>query len=202
MRFLLEGGIEWIYDVAFDAFDMVWNTGSDHLRRQTALFAARMYLKHMDSMPLDKQKAVLSLNGNLLQEEASEDWIALFNENGLERISTFLMCYFKYGIRDDEAAKEFFLLNMRLYQGIDIKDFAREFGIEVAKMYLEPLRKYVEHGYVSIKGDIYSFTEKGMLVSSYIKTEVLAEVDKILEESGENTSNETAESSSDADSFI
>ena len=103
MRFLLEGGIEWIYDVAFDAFDMVWNTGSDHLRRQTALFAARMYLKHMDSMPLDKQKAVLSLNGNLLQEEASEDWIALFNENGLERISTFLMCYFKYGIRDDEA---------------------------------------------------------------------------------------------------
>jgi oxygen-independent coproporphyrinogen-3 oxidase len=105
-------------------------------------------------------------------------------------------------IGEREAAKEFFLLNMRLYQGIDIKDFAREFGIEVAKMYLEPLRKYVEHGYVSIKGDIYSFTEKGMLVSSYIKTEVLAEVDKILEESGENTSNETAESSSDADSFI
>ena len=85
-------------------------------------------------------------------------------------------------IGEREAAKEYFLLNMRLYQGIDIKDFAREFGMDVAKTYLTPLEKYVEDGYVTVSKGIYAFTEKGMLVSSYIKTEVLAEVEELLKE--------------------
>ena len=81
-------------------------------------------------------------------------------------------------ITEAEAAKEYFLLNMRLYQGIDFKDFEREFGKETAKTYLLPLENYVEAGFVTVNKGIYSFTEKGMLVSSYIKTEILAQIDE------------------------
>lgn len=115
-------------------------------------------------------------------------------------------------IGEKEAAKEYFLLNMRLYQGIDMDEFVKEFGREVAEMYLFPLKKYVKDGFVTIENDIYAFTEKGMMVSSYIKTEVLAEVDKKLEAVGESTDskpnstekNDTAESDSgtDTDSYF
>ena len=82
------------------------------------------------------------------------------------------------GVTVREAAKEYFLLNMRLYQGIDFKDFEREFGKETAKTYLLPLENYVDAGFVTVNKGIYSFTEKGMLVSSYIKTEILAQIDE------------------------
>lgn len=81
-------------------------------------------------------------------------------------------------VTEAEAAKEYFLLNMRLYQGIDFKDFEREFGKRVAEMYLLPLERYVDEGLVTVKRGIYAFTERGMLLSSYILTDVLAEIDE------------------------
>lgn len=103
MQQILDSGTDFVFDAAMDVFDMVWEHGSDDLREQTALFAARLYLQHMDTLTLDKQKAVLSLHENLLCEEDSRRWINLFNDNGLQSIATFLMCYFKYGIGDDSA---------------------------------------------------------------------------------------------------
>lgn len=103
-------------------------------------------------------------------------------------------------INEKEAAKEYFLLNMRLYQGIDIKDFARDFGMDVAKMYLIPLEKYIDDGYVTMSKGIYAFTEKGMLVSSYIKTEVLAQVDEVLKEKAAEEATDKPVNDSPADS--
>lgn len=98
---LLEAPFTGMADVPADLFDMVWETGDEELRRQLALLVGRLYIKYMDDMPLTDQKVLLSLNGNLLQETDSGSWIELFNSNALETVSTFLQCYFNYGISDD-----------------------------------------------------------------------------------------------------
>ena len=76
-----------------------------------------------------------------------------------------------------EAAKEFFMLGMRLYEGIERLEFEEKFGKELAAMYLNPLEDYVEDGYVKIANGIYAFTEKGMFVSSYILSDIFETVE-------------------------
>ena len=100
-------------------------------------------------------------------------------------------------ITEREAAKEYFLLNMRLYQGIELADFVREFGEKTARMYLDRLEPYAADGFVSIKNGIYKFTEKGMFVSNYIKNKIVFEVEDILD--GEKTAD--TESVSAPESF-
>jgi coproporphyrinogen III oxidase-like Fe-S oxidoreductase len=100
-------------------------------------------------------------------------------------------------ITEREAAKEYFLLNMRLYQGIELADFVREFGEKTARMYLDRLEPYAADGFVSIKNGIYKFTEKGMFVSNYIKNKIVSEVEDILD--GEKTAD--TESVSAPESF-
>ncbi len=92
-----------------------------------------------------------------------------------------------------EAAKEYFMLGMRLYQGIEKKHFVAKFGDVVANAYLNPLEKYKQDGYVEIKNGWYSFTPRGMYVSSYIISDIMAAVEDStgvktaqLSESGEN----------------
>lgn len=75
-------------------------------------------------------------------------------------------------IGKEEAAKEYFMLGMRLYEGIERAEFEEKFGKELAGMYLDPLNDYVEDGYVKIANGIYAFTEKGMFVSSYILSDI------------------------------
>lgn len=75
-------------------------------------------------------------------------------------------------IGKEEAAKEYFMLGMRLYEGIERAEFEEKFGKDLASMYLDPLNDYVEDGYVKIANGIYAFTEKGMFVSSYILSDI------------------------------
>ncbi len=89
-----------------------------------------------------------------------------------------------------EAAKEFFMLGMRLYEGIERQEFEEKFGIGWAELFLDPLKDYVEEGYVKIENGIYSFTEKGMFVSSYIISDVL-EIAEANREKNPNIVDET-----------
>lgn len=94
-------------------------------------------------------------------------------------------------IQKEEAAKEFFMLGMRLYEGIERSEFEEKFGTELAAKYLEPLNDYVEDGYVKIANGIYAFTEKGMFVSSYILSDIFETV--------ETDGNSSSESNYDED---
>ncbi len=115
----------------------------------------------------------------------------------MELVKKKIPIYVSYEkISPSEAAKEFFMLGMRLYEGIEKKEFAAKFGDVVANMYLNPLKDYVEEGYVNINNGIYSFTEKGMYVSSYIISDIFEGVERATEgESPEarSDSDETAE---------
>ncbi len=94
-------------------------------------------------------------------------------------------------LTEKEKAKEYFMLGMRLYEGIEKTDFSEKFGEAVARKYLSPLEDYVEDGYVKITNGIYAFTEKGMYVSSYIISDVfeIVEEDEALPEgNGRNES--------------
>lgn len=97
----------------------------------------------------------------------------------MELVKKKIPIYVSYEkIGDAEAAKEYFMLGMRLYEGIEKEDFIKKFGESVAEKYLNPLKDYVEEGYVKIANDIYSFTEKGMFVSSYIISDILEVVEE------------------------
>ena len=106
MEQILQERVECAFDIALDTFDMVFETGSRELREKCALFAGRYYLAFMDCAPPDKLKAVLSLNGNLLRQADSQQWIRLFRENGLESVVTFLMCYFNFGVEGGTESLE------------------------------------------------------------------------------------------------
>lgn len=96
----------------------------------------------------------------------------------MELVKKKIPIYVSYEkIDKEEAAKEFFELGMRLYEGIERAEFEEKFGPELAAMYLDPLNDYVEDGYVKIANGIYAFTEKGMFVSSYILSDILEIVD-------------------------
>ncbi len=97
----------------------------------------------------------------------------------MELVKKKIPIYVSYDkITKSEAAKEYFMLGMRLYEGIEKKEFAEKFGEVVANIYLNPLKDYVEEGYVRIQNGIYSFTEKGMYVSSYIISDIFETVEK------------------------
>lgn len=97
----------------------------------------------------------------------------------MELVKKRIPIYVSYEkIDKEEAAKEFFELGMRLYEGIERAEFEEKFGPELAAMYLDPLNDYVEDGYVRIANGIYAFTEKGMFVSSYILSDILEIVDQ------------------------
>jgi len=101
----------------------------------------------------------------------------------------------------EEGAKEFFTLGMRLYEGIERKEFEEKFGDELAAMYLDPLADYVEDGYVKIEKGVYSFTEKGMFVSNYILSDIFEMVDEENAELGYGGNENDAEDTSDAEDY-
>ena len=101
MDYLLQSEHPFVCGVALDAVELAWDIGSNDLREQAALFAARICLKYMSSLTLDTQKALISLNGKLLLDGDPLGWIKLFKDNDLGLIATLLMCYFNFGIGSD-----------------------------------------------------------------------------------------------------
>ncbi len=72
----------------------------------------------------------------------------------------------------NEAANEYVMLGMRLRDGVDIDQFNSRFGIDFYEHFGQKFAKYTPD-FVLIGGDKCAFTEKGMLVSNFILSDVL-----------------------------
>lgn len=74
-------------------------------------------------------------------------------------------------ISEKEAANEYIMLGMRLSEGVDLKKFQEQFGKDL--LYAFPQLKKYSPEYVSIDGKRCFFTERGMLVSNFILSDIL-----------------------------
>ena len=70
----------------------------------------------------------------------------------------------------DEAMDEYVMLGMRLAEGIRIKDFESQFGVDFYEKYGRVFKKFAPE-YLHIDTESCRFTDKGMLVSNYILSE-------------------------------
>ena len=68
---------------------------------------------------------------------------------------------------------EYVMLNMRLFCGVDMMDYRREFGEDFMHKYSSRLERYIDGGFVKVKDGRCAFTVKGMYVSNYILSEIL-----------------------------
>lgn len=69
---------------------------------------------------------------------------------------------------------EFIMLSLRTTRGLDSAEFRRRFGEDFAQEFAEFLPVYIENGYMERLGDRYALTPKGMYVSNYIISALLA----------------------------
>ena len=76
-------------------------------------------------------------------------------------------------IGKSEAMNEYVMLRMRLFDGVDGRDFEERFGVDFYMKFGQYLEEYVEGGFVRRNGTRFSFTAKGMFVSNYILSAVL-----------------------------
>ena len=71
-----------------------------------------------------------------------------------------------------EVREEYVMLRMRLFEGIDERDFEARFGICFEQAYGD-LTRYIEGGFLTREGGRIAFTERGMYVSNAILSEWL-----------------------------
>ncbi len=71
-----------------------------------------------------------------------------------------------------EVREEYVMLRMRLFEGIDERDFEARFGICFEQAYGD-LARYIEGGFLTREGGRIAFTERGMYVSNAILSEWL-----------------------------
>ena len=78
-----------------------------------------------------------------------------------------------YEIKPSERVGEYVMLRLRLCDGIDTDDFAEKFGLSFERIFGKYLSQYTENGFMTKSNGVYSFTTKGMYVSSYILSTML-----------------------------
>ncbi|MBQ3483143.1 MAG: radical SAM family heme chaperone HemW [Clostridia bacterium] len=71
-----------------------------------------------------------------------------------------------------EAAAEYVMLRMRLFEGLDSADFAHRFGTSFESTY-GPLDRLLAGGFLTKHGTRFAFTERGMRVSNAILSDWL-----------------------------
>jgi len=71
----------------------------------------------------------------------------------------------------DEKMREYVMLGMRLARGIDFSDFFARFGVEFLQKFVD-FKKFSPE-YVTVDGNCCRFTEKGMLVSNSVLSDIL-----------------------------
>lgn len=78
-----------------------------------------------------------------------------------------------YEIKPAERLGEYVMLRMRLTEGVDTEFFAAKFGVDFEKLFGRYLKLYSQGGFLEKKGRSWSFTPKGMYVSSHILSAML-----------------------------
>lgn len=71
------------------------------------------------------------------------------------------------------AIEEFIFLGLRMNEGISIEKFKEAFGISLASVYHEQIRKFQDEKLLEISGERLKLTEKGMDVSNYVLSDFL-----------------------------
>lgn len=69
--------------------------------------------------------------------------------------------------------EEFIMLRLRLKEGINGSEYKQLFGEDLPKSFVEKARLFEKNGLMNIENNSYSLTDKGMLISNSIITEVL-----------------------------
>lgn len=78
-----------------------------------------------------------------------------------------------YEIKQSERIGEYVMLRMRLKEGVDTEFFAATFGLDFERIFGKHLELYSKGGFMEKNGRCWSFTPKGMFVSSYILSSML-----------------------------
>lgn len=81
----------------------------------------------------------------------------------------------------ETAITEKIILNLRLAQGLDTKDFYYEFQIDIAEILKEKIDCLRQEGYMDVEGNRIFLTEKGFILANQILVQILAEVDYYLD---------------------
>ncbi len=68
---------------------------------------------------------------------------------------------------------EYVMLRLRLFDGLSLEDYRREFGRDFLSKYGKKLDRYVDGGFMSLDSRRLAFTVKGMYVSNYILSDLL-----------------------------
>ncbi|MBQ8209494.1 MAG: radical SAM family heme chaperone HemW [Clostridia bacterium] len=65
-------------------------------------------------------------------------------------------------------SEEFIMLALRLKKGISAQDYYKRFGCSLPLSFTEKAKAFITSGHMTLDGDTYSLTQKGMLISNYI----------------------------------
>ncbi len=76
-------------------------------------------------------------------------------------------------ISDEMCKYEYVMLGLRMTQGISDSEYKEKFGVTFTCDYGRKLDKYIRLGLAEHNGDTYRLTDKGMLVSNTILSELL-----------------------------
>lgn len=68
---------------------------------------------------------------------------------------------------------EYVMLRLRLFDGLELEEYKKEFGRDFINKYGERIRNFVDGGFMSLDTRRLAFTVKGMYVSNYILSEIL-----------------------------
>lgn len=69
--------------------------------------------------------------------------------------------------------EEYIMLKLRLKSGLSLDEYKKAFGEDVSKDFLNKINIYNKAGYLDIKNDSVSFSDKGFLVSNSIISELI-----------------------------
>ena len=76
-------------------------------------------------------------------------------------------------IEDSDRAFEYAMLKLRLSDGFSLSEYSRLFGVDFLDGHGQNLNKYIEGGYLEIKGDRIHLTESGFYISNTILSDIL-----------------------------
>lgn len=76
-------------------------------------------------------------------------------------------------LRPQEVIEEAIYLGLRLTEGLQFRQFARQYGVDLRAQYARPLDHLREAGLIEISGETLCLTAKGCLLSNEVFTELL-----------------------------
>ena len=93
--------------------------------------------------------------------------------NSLEGVSAMPITDAFECLDEQGTQNEYFMLGMRLTRGVSLEKFRNLFGVSLSDALDGPIESYVERGLMALEGGALRFTERGVLVSNYILSDLL-----------------------------